>query len=596
MRFRLRGCCLALCVALSSRGAFAQPSGFNLNRFDPAERGSDWFSQESLDLRGHARPAIGVTLDYANDPLVLYANGGEDQRAAIVHHQMFLHLGASVILWDRLRLGANLPIAVWNTGNDGVLNGNVIQGANGGGIGDLRLGIDVRLLGEYGGPFNLAVGAQLHVPTGDEVNYTSDGKVRIVPRLMAAGDIGLFAYAARVQFNYRAQNEDIYGNDYPFGSEIGFGLAGGLRLVDKKLLLGPELYGATTVSDGGDGAFAKRTTPFELIFGGHYTAGDFRFGVGAGPGLTRGMGSPDVRVLASVEFFPAIEEPAPVMAPADRDGDGVLDSEDACIDVPGVRTSDPKTNGCPPPSDRDGDGIVDAQDACPDQPGVASSDPKKNGCPPPSDRDKDGIFDEQDACPDEPGVASADPAKNGCPAPKDTDGDTILDDVDACPTEKGVASTDPKKHGCPKARLVGKNIEILERIEFDTGKATIRPESEGVLQAVLGVLKEYPSIKKLRVEGHTDNRGGKAFNLTLSKNRAAAVRQWLIDHGISADRLTSEGFGQTKPRDTNDTDEGRQNNRRVEFVIVEGEAVKQVEVPATGATPAAPATPATPAK
>jgi OmpA-OmpF porin, OOP family len=591
MRFRPLASCLALAAALHGHPAGAQEQGgFALDRFEPAERGSDWFSQESLDFRGHVRPALGVVADYAYKPLVLYANDGDDEAVAIVRHQMFLHMGGGLILWDRLRLAVSLPVTVWNSGNRGVLDGAfVVDGAEGGGVGDLRLAADLRLVGQYGQPFSLALGTQLHLPTGDQKAFTSDGKVRVTPHLLGAGDIGIFAYAARVQFNFRPQDQNIYGSGYPFGSELGFGASAGVRVLDKKLLLGPELFGATTVSDGGDGIFARKATPLEVIFGGHYTAGDFRFGLGAGPGLSRGIGAPSVRVLASFEYVPAIVKEKPkAEPPSDLDSDGILDDADACVHVAGVSSSDPKKHGCPPPKDSDGDGIVDEQDACPNEKGIASDDPKKHGCPPPKDSDGDGIVDEQDACPNEKGIASDDPKKHGCPPPKDTDTDSIIDEQDACPTEKGVASDDPKKHGCPKARLVGKKIEILERIEFDTGKATIRPESEGILKAVLDIMTEYPSIKKLSVDGHTDNRGARGLNVTLSKNRAAAVVTWLVAKGIDKARLTSRGFGPDKPRDSNATDEGRQNNRRVEFNITEGEAVKTVPANEAGTPPPTP--------
>jgi len=234
-----------------------------------------------------------------------------------------------------------------------------------------------------------------------------------------------------------------------------------------------------------------------------------------------------------------------------------------------VRNDDPAKNGCPPPSDRDADGVLDEQDACPDVPGVATADPQTNGCPPPKDRDADGILDEQDACPDEPGIKTDDPKTNGCPPPKDRDGDGILDVDDACPDVAGVADPNPKKNGCPKAQVVGTEIKIMERVEFDTNKATIRAESDPVLNAVLSILKKYPGIKKISVEGHTDNRGGAGLNMQLSRRRAAAVVEWLTSRGIDEGRLSSKGWGQAKPIDTNDTAEGRQNNRRVEFHILE---------------------------
>jgi outer membrane protein OmpA-like peptidoglycan-associated protein len=92
-----------------------------------------------------------------------------------------------------------------------------------------------------------------------------------------------------------------------------------------------------------------------------------------------------------------------------------------------------------------------------------------------------------------------------------------------------------------------------------------------VLNAVLKILQDLPQITLVSVEGHTDNRGGKGYNKDLSKRRAASVVKWLTDKGIDKKRLTSAGFGQEKPIDTNDTDAGRQNNRRVEFHIKKGE-------------------------
>jgi outer membrane protein OmpA-like peptidoglycan-associated protein len=225
---------------------------------------------------------------------------------------------------------------------------------------------------------------------------------------------------------------------------------------------------------------------------------------------------------------------------------------------------------------------------------VPTDDPKTNGCPPPKDEDGDGIADEKDACPKEAGPANEDPAKNGCPPPKDTDGDTIVDPEDACPKDPGDPNPDPKKNGCPKAIIVEGEIKILERIEFDTGKATIRPESDPVLQAVLKVLKEHSEIAVVRVEGHTDNKGTPWFNMTLSKNRAASVVKWLVGQGVDKKRLTSQGLGQTKPLETNDTDQGRQTNRRVEFHIVEKKDAPAAEGGATKpATPPGP--PAAPA-
>lgn len=546
--------------------AVASAQGFALNRFDPSERGSDWFAVESLDLRGHMRPAVGVVGDWGYKPLVLYdANG--DERAAIVEHQIFAHLGASLVMFDRVRFGVNLPLAAYQSGEAGTVQNSTFDSSNSTTVGDARIGADARIVGEYGDPVTLAGGLQVHLPTGSQDSFTGDGNVRVTPRVMAAGDIGMFTYAARLGFVYRANDDAIGG--IPKGSELSFGAAAGVRLLEKKLTVGPELFGGTVVSDGDSILKDQRTTPVEVIAGAHYRINeDWKAGAGVGPGLSRGLGAPTLRVLATVEWAPDF---AKKELPVDRDGDGILDTEDACPTIPGMRTDDPTTNGCPakPVADRDGDTIPDAEDACPDQPGPRTSDPATNGCPPPPDRDKDGILDAEDACPDEPGVRTEDPKTNGCPPPKDRDGDTIVDPEDACPDVPGPANQDPKKHGCPLARIESGQIRITERVEFEYNSAKIRKESEEVLNAVLSILKDHPEITKISVEGHTDSKGADFYNKQLSQRRAASVSKWLSDKGIDKKRLAAKGWGEEKPIDSNDTDEGRQNNRRVEFHILE---------------------------
>jgi OOP family OmpA-OmpF porin len=562
---------LAGLVLTVSTGAHAQDTtvrGFALDRFDPSERGSDWFAVESLDLRGHMRPAVGLVGDWAYKPLVVYDKRTGDEVSALVENQLYAHIGGNLILWDRLRLGVNLPIGLVLNGEQSSLGGATVSTKKGANIGDLRVGADARLAGEYGGVFTAAAGVQLFAPTGSRESFTGDGSVRIVPRLMVAGDIGMLTYAGRLGLQIRTQNENFGGE--PFGSEVTFAVAGGARWLNRKLTVGPELFGSTVVSDSGDGFMKKTTTPFELLMGAHYQfLPAWRAGAGVGPGLTRGYGAPQLRVVASIEWAPELEKPP--TPPADQDHDGILDADDACVTVPGLPTGDPKTNGCPPPADRDGDGVLDPADACPDVPGTKSDNPKLNGCPPPPpDRDRDGILDPDDACPDVAGVKSDDPKLNGCPPPPpDRDKDGIMDPDDACPDRFGQADPDPKKNGCPKVEVTATEIKILERIEFDTGKATIRPESDPVLNAVLSTLRDHPEIAKLSIEGHTDNRGGKAYNKKLSQARAEAVMKWLTDRGIEAGRLAAQGFGQDKPIDTNNTDAGRQKNRRVEFHIVE---------------------------
>src|SRR5262249_485200 len=153
---------------------------------------------------------------------------------------------------------------------------------------------------------------------------------------------------------------------------------------------------------------------------------------------------------------------------------------------------------------------------------------------------------------------------NGCPPPKDTDGDGILDPEDACPKDPGPPNPDPKKNGCPVARVDEETHQIIirEQVQFAFNSAQILKTSDFILQAVQKILEDHPEIEKVSVEGHTDSKGSAAYNKGLSQRRAASVMQWLAKAGIKARRLESKGFGKERPIDTNDTEEGRANNRR----------------------------------
>ena len=563
--------CLGLfsTLLLASANAEAQNAGFAVNRFEPSERGSHWFVMESLDFRGMARPAFGVVGEYQYRPLAIYDKNG-DVRSQVIGHQLTTHVGGSLVIAETLRFAVNMPIVPYVEGEQGRLDGVTYNPpASSPTVGDLRFGFDLKLFGQGEDAIAAAIGAQAWVPTGDQASYQSDGTFRGAPRLLIAGSPGIFTYAVKAGVMLRADDAKNFANS-PVGHDFIYGASAGVRLADRRLVIGPEAYGSTVLTEQ---TFKTRTTPFEILMGARYMCScGLRFGAGAGPGITRGYGSPVVRVVGVIEWSPEIEEkkpepkpePPPPPKPADRDNDGILDSEDACPDVPGVRTDDPRTNGC---ADKDGDGIYDPLDACVDVPGLKSEDPKLNGCPDP-DRDKDGVPNAEDACPDVAGIKTSDPKTNGCPDP-DRDKDGIANEQDACPDEPGKPDPDPKKNGCPKAFVAQGQIKILDQVKFKTGSAQILPgkDSEEVLQAVLKVLQDHPEITKLRVEGHTDNTGSAKINTKLSADRAASVVKWLTNKGIAKERLTSQGFGPDKPIDSNTTEEGRRNNRRVEFHI-----------------------------
>ena len=191
MRFVKSAFCaasVAASVLLTGGTCFAQ--GFALDRFDPSERGSEWFVLDSLDLRGHLRPAVGLVGDWGYKPLVLY-NANGDEKSAIVEHQVFVHLGGSLVLWDRVRAGVNIPLALYQTGDAPTTKGTTFSDP-GTSFGDIRFAADLRLLGEHGDAFNSAIGFALYFPTGSRANFTGDGNVRFAPRISVAGDISRF--------------------------------------------------------------------------------------------------------------------------------------------------------------------------------------------------------------------------------------------------------------------------------------------------------------------------------------------------------------------------------------------------------------------
>ena len=277
--------------------------------------------------------------------------------------------------------------------------------------------------------------------------------------------------------------------------------------------------------------------------------------------------------------------------PFDTDKDGVYDYADLCPDVAGNRTA----AGCP---DQDGDGVADAQDACPDVYGNYKGCPdddydeipnhmdacsdvpgtaKMKGCP---DADGDGITDHLDACPEKEGSAEY----KGCP---DTDGDGVPDPDDACPGIKGNIKGCPDRDGdgvpdkddrcqdkagmlehkgCPGLSAEAQKIleAAVKGVQFESNRDVLKPVSFPLLEDVYRLLQIHPE-STLFLEGHTDSSGDPVANIDLSYRRADAVKRWLMEKGISETRIETEGFGDEMPIDSNDSEEGRSRNRRVEF-------------------------------
>ncbi len=581
---------VASLLALAPEAAAqAQPAAVDLPKFNPSPAGDRFFGVPSAYTAGESELHAMALLDYAYNPLVLVADTGENV-GSVVSNQMLLHVGLNFAILQRLSVNVDMPFALLSTGD--ALSGGAVSfpAPAGATLGDLRFGLRGTLLGEYHDPFQLALGGYLWVPTGGSESFVSDGSVRGQPQLVVGGEAGEFIYAVMLGPSFRGATTI---GDTTLGHQLNWGFGAGVQLLDDRALqLHVESTGAIDVQNP-----AGRATNAELQVGAKYRfLSDFEVGAGVGPGLTTGVGTPAARGLFQFAYTPSMD----AKAPADRDGDTIVDEVDACPDTPGVASSDPAKHGCPKPKDFDKDGVFDSEDACPEEAGVKSDDPKKNGCPA-RDRDRDGVLDDEDACPDIPGEKSDDPEQNGCPrndrdadgildevdacpeipgqksddpkkngCPPDTDGDGFRDDQDACPREKGKDDPDPSKRGCPKlVRVTESEILILEQVQFDTGKATIKPVSNPLLDSVAQVLKEHPEILRLEVQGHTDNKGAQKLNEKLSDDRAKSVRDALVKRGIAAARLTAVGYGPNKPVADNADEQGRAKNRRVQFVVLE---------------------------
>ncbi len=196
------------------------------------------------------------------------------------------------------------------------------------------------------------------------------------------------------------------------------------------------------------------------------------------------------------------------------------------------------------PLDSDGDGVTDDKDRCPGTPAGVKVDAV--GCP--LDTDGDGVYDYLDKCPGTPAGVKVD--ADGCPL--DTDGDGVYDYLDKCP-------------GTPQgARVDDRGCWVLEGLYFDTDEADIKAMGYAVLDEVVTVLRKNPGLR-VEIQGHTDSTASEAYNQQLSERRANAVRDFLIEQGIDAGRLTAKGYGESKPAVPNTSAENMAKNRRVEL-------------------------------
>ena len=604
----------------SAAPAYAQSTantGFQINRYEPTAAGEWSFWVDHPWYSSTRYFAAGITLNYAHNPLVfgtLNSDGGFSQLNAVIAHQLIGHVDLAGSFLDRVMLTASLPVVLVDKGGVSAAGASASDRVS---VGDLRFGLMVRLYGQpYRSAFSISIGGEIWVPwrqffPDDIPSTSSDTFVRGLPKLVLGGLSSKVLWSLTGGVLLRSHStigDPALGAES--NSELQLGAAIAYANTNIRFAIGPEVVASTAIL--GDNAFKVSTTNVEALLGIHYNVAHvLQLGLGGGVGILRQAGTPDGRVLLRISYAPW---PKDKEAPKDRDHDGILDDDDLCPDVHKGPHPDPNRLGCPigdrdgdgvldnedlcpdvhkgphpdpsrlgcPVGDRDGDGILDNEDLCPDEPKGDHPDPQRLGCPA-GDRDKDGVYDFEDLCPDVHQGSVPDPNRKGCPA-GDRDKDTVQDPVDACPDTPGAPSTDPKKNGCPGlVSVTSGQIVIVKPVFFATNKDVILQQSFEVLESVAEALRAAKNIKKVRVEGHTDNRGKPAHNRDLSDRRAKSVMKWLVEHGIDQGRLEAQGFGPDHPIADNKTADGRAKNRRVDFIIIDPPAPAGIKTQDAGA-------------
>ncbi|MDX2021621.1 MAG: OmpA family protein [Deltaproteobacteria bacterium] len=598
----------------------------DLQVFRPAMDSKGFTTLNASQILAPGDFSFGLVLTWARQPLSFEASSDRSFRVQnLVTPTLFGAVGVVSSKQVGLELGLSVPLGIMSgkaapeDPKEAGSNDDELFKFEGQGLGDIGVHPKLRLSNASRNKIGFALIPSIYLPTGNKERFLGEGKVIIQPTAVIDsefGKSGRFRIGLNAGARIRTSNSEFIDNPATFthsiggmnqntgkGIRLGNELLGGVgvsfAVVPEKFDLVGEVYGqyglASKLIDGPNTSNLKPLA--EAIAGIKlYMARNSFFQAGGGWGILQSYGAAERgRIYVGFIFEPSIgdrdrdgykddvdqcpDDPEDFDDFEDEDGcpdpdndqDGILDEDDQCPNDPETKNGYKDEDGCPDDqnSDRDGDGIPDDEDQCPDDPEDKDGFEDKDGCPDP-DNDKDGILDVDDLCPNDPEDKDGFEDTDGCPD-LDNDKDRILDKDDKCPNEPETYNGTEDEDGCPdKGRVIVRKgkLEILDKIYFETDSDVIKDISFPLIDAIAATLNGNPQIEMIEIQGHADERGDDAHNLDLTERRTASVKRALEQRKVDGLRLTSHGYGETKPICREHNEACWSQNRRVEFVIL----------------------------
>ena len=513
-------CCLPALLALNAQAQ-------DLQNLLPTHGRLSYISIEGARSLKPGEWNLSSYAHYGRDPLLLTQDGQVTE--VLVRYITTVEMIAALSFNEHLELGLAVPYHF----TSGVSSPYPVDDAQG--LGDIRLNPKVIFVRpEDGGGFGIGTNFNFILPTGD---YDRSEEERLFVRRNFSGRLNVFAeyfsgaFRAALNAGYlfrpaRGSFDNL--TDLDLSSGPTWGAAAGYQFF-QDIEFTAEIF---------QRFMTYQRAPLEGLIAVRSNAeGSINPVFAMGAGLGGDFSSVSMRFFGGFTWTPRQESGMPL---TDTDQDGLIDLIDRCPKEPEDMDGLQDHDGCPE-DDVDRDTIPDDKDACPEKKEDIDQFEDQDGCPD-IDNDRDGIIDQLDRCPLKPETVNQFEDQDGCP-----------DQVEE-----------------PVTEVEGELIGLSEKIFFKHNESIILRRSHPVLSQVAALMKRHPKITLVRIEGHTDDTGSPKFNLNLSQERAEAVKLHLVSLGVDIQRLESVGYGDTRPIASNDTEEGRALNRRVDFRIIQG--------------------------